>query len=52
MLTFSLQKFAEIQLFQGQHLADAEKRILDLRTIVADKDKRIAYLEKESKTLQ
>ncbi|KAJ0814446.1 hypothetical protein HanPSC8_Chr17g0785811 [Helianthus annuus] len=46
------EKFAEIQILQGQHLADAEERILNLQTIAAAKDKRIAHLEKESKTLQ
>ncbi|KAJ0618480.1 hypothetical protein HanRHA438_Chr02g0062461 [Helianthus annuus] len=46
------EKFAEIQILQGQHLANAEERNLDLQTIAAAKDKRIAHLEKESKTLQ
>ncbi|MFS7993170.1 hypothetical protein Hanom_Chr12g01090911 [Helianthus anomalus] len=46
------EKFTEIQILQGQHLADAEERILNLQTIAAAKDKRIAHLEKESKTLQ
>ncbi|KAJ0728142.1 hypothetical protein HanLR1_Chr07g0238221 [Helianthus annuus] len=46
------KKFGEIQILQGQHLADAEERILDLQTIGAAKDKRIAHLEKENKTLQ
>ncbi|KAJ0788584.1 hypothetical protein HanPI659440_Chr05g0193411 [Helianthus annuus] len=47
-----IEKFAEIQILQGQCLAIAEERILDLQTIGAAKDKRIAHLEKEIKTLQ
>ncbi|KAJ0485895.1 hypothetical protein HanLR1_Chr14g0535951 [Helianthus annuus] len=46
------EKFAEIQVLQGQYLADAEEHILDLQTIAAAKDKRISNLEKESKMLQ
>ncbi|MFS7922022.1 hypothetical protein Hanom_Chr03g00243731 [Helianthus anomalus] len=46
------EKFVEIQILQGQHLADAEERILDLQTNATAKDKRIAHLEKENKTLQ
>ncbi|MFS7983958.1 hypothetical protein Hanom_Chr11g00980871 [Helianthus anomalus] len=37
---------------EGQYLADAEERILDLQTIAAAKDKRISHLEQESKSLQ
>ncbi|MFS7909930.1 hypothetical protein Hanom_Chr02g00100381 [Helianthus anomalus] len=44
--------FAKIQILQGQNLADAEERILDLQTNVAAKDKRIAHLKKENKALQ
>ncbi|MFS7955544.1 hypothetical protein Hanom_Chr07g00643911 [Helianthus anomalus] len=47
-----LKKFVEIQVLQGQYLADAEERILDLQSITAAKDKRITNLEKESKILQ
>ncbi|KAM0008609.1 hypothetical protein Hdeb2414_s0109g00797551 [Helianthus debilis subsp. tardiflorus] len=46
------EKFAEIQILQGQQLANAEERILDLQTIATAKDNRIAHLEKGSKTLQ
>ncbi|KAJ0764874.1 hypothetical protein HanPI659440_Chr08g0297061 [Helianthus annuus] len=46
------EKFAEIQILQGHHLADAEERILDLQTIAVAKDKRISHLEKENKGLE
>ncbi|MFS7977896.1 hypothetical protein Hanom_Chr10g00909361 [Helianthus anomalus] len=46
------EKFAEIQILQGQYLANAAERILNIQTIGAAKDKWIAHLKKESKTLQ
>ncbi|KAF5798358.1 hypothetical protein HanRHA438_Chr07g0302441 [Helianthus annuus] len=49
---FVSEKFVEIQILQCQHLADAEECILDLQTIAAAKDKRIAHLEKENKVLK